>query len=260
MGAEYDTLLAKKTSPYININGSRNSTVTRGGIGASHRFNENVEGEILVGYAESEKESTTFGRANVRVDVNDKTTLFLEGSHGFYMISPKSSSLGVERTHSGALVEYRPNLSVTVLAQAEYDLFSSSNKRWSALIAPRVAVERNEKWSMDLGVRLWNFGFDKNLNEGYYNPDLFESYMATVYVNYRFNSDNELFVMGGAGIVKDDTMSSYKFGTNIDLVGTVGIYQDWKFQLKAGYMNNQNESVGGFYDAYYTGLSIVRRF
>ncbi len=260
-GTEYDRLRTRPSSTYINIDGSRSSSVTRGGIGVSHRANENLGFDLLLGQEDADYDSTILVRANARIDINDKSTLFLNASHGFYMISPRSVSLGVKRLHSSALLELRPNLSDTVLLQGEYDLFSQNNTRWSGMIAPRHAVVRRESWSMDLGVKAWLFGYDKNLNQGYYDPKLFESYMGTAYLNYRFSQDNELFMMAGFGIIKDDTLGSYRPGGNIDLIGTIGIYQDWQLQARTGYMNNQRDVWNDdFYDIYYVGLSILRRF
>jgi len=261
MGGEYDRLETDPSSPYINIDGSDSSDVERGGIGVSHRVNENFEFDLLLGHEEADYDSTGLLRANARIDINDKSTLFLNASHGFYMISPRSASLGVKRLHSGALLELRPTLSDTVLLQGEYDLLSENNSRWSGLIAPRHAIVRRESWSMDLGVKAWLFGYDKNLNHGYYDPKLFESYMGTAYANYRFSQDNELFMMAGLGMIKDDTMGSYRPGGNIDFIGTVGIYKDWQLQGRTGYMNNQRDVWNDdFYDIYYFGLSIIRRF
>ncbi len=261
MGGEYDRLKTHASSPYINIDGSDSSDVERGGIGVSHRVNEDFEFDVLLGHEEADYDSTGLLRANARIDINDKSTLFLNASHGFYMISPRSVSLGVKRLHSGALLELRPTLSDTILLQGEYDLLSENNSRWSGLIAPRHAVVRRESWSMDLGVKAWLFGYDKNLNHGYYDPKLFESYMGTAYLNYRFSQDNELFMMAGLGMIKDDTMGSYRPGGNIDFVGTVGIYKDWQLQARTGYMNNQRDVWNDdFYDIYYIGLSILRRF
>ncbi len=261
MGGEYDRLKTSASSPYINIDGSDSSDVERGGIGISHRVNEAFEFDVLLGHEEADYASTALLRANARIDINDKSTLFLNVTRGFYMISPRSVSLGVERLHSGALLELRPTLSDTILLQGEYDLLSNNNSRWGALIAPRHAVVRRESWSMDLGVKAWLFGYDKNLNHGYYDPKLFESYMGTAYLNYRFSQDNELFMMAGLGMIKDDTLGSYRPGGNIDLVGTIGIYKDWQLQGKTGYMNNQRDVWNDdFYDIYYIGLSILRRF
>jgi len=262
VGGEYDRLEASSSSAYINIDGTQSSDVTRKGIGISHRVNEYVEADLLLGQEKGDDGSIPFGRAEVRIDLHDKSTLFLNASHGYYMISPRSVSMGVERTHTGALLELRPTLSDTILIQGEYDMFSSeTNNRWSGLIAPRHAVVRRESWSMDLGIKAWLFGFDKNLDQGYYDPELFESYMGTVHANYRFSQDNELFIMGGAGMIRDSTMDAYRPGGNIDLIGTFGIYQDWQLQVRTGYMNNQRETWGGdYYDAYYLGLSLLRRF
>lgn len=261
VGGEYDRLESKSSSAYINIDGTNSSSVTREGIGISHRINENIAVDLLVGHEEGDYASSTFARAKARVDINDKNTLYLNYSKGYYMVSPRSASLGVQRVHTGALLEYRPTLSDTILVQGEYDLFSENNKRWGGLIAPRHAVVRRESWSMDLGVKAWLFGYEKNLNHGYYDPELFESYMATLHANYRFSQNNELFVMAGAGVIRDDTMNSYRPGGNIDLIGTFGIYKDWQLQARTGYMNNQRETWGGdYYDAYYVGLSIIRRF
>jgi hypothetical protein len=119
---------------------------------------------------------------------------------------------------------------------------------------------RSENWGVDLGVKAWLFGFKKNLDQGYYDPELFESYMLTIHSVYRYSSETEFSLIGGVGAIKDDSMKSYQPGMNIDLLGTTGIYEDWKFQVRTGYMNNQRETWSEYYDAYYVGMSIMRRF
>ena len=259
-GLIYDYHQAKDTSPYITADGETNIDITTIGLGGTHRFNQYIKVDMFAGEASSKNRSIFVGKLNARVDLSDKYTLFLDASKDFYKISPLSVSLGVQRARSAALLEYRPTLSDTILVQGEYELFSSENSKWGALVAPRHAVIRSENWAVDLGVKAWLFGFDKNLNQGYYDPELFESYMLTIHSVYKYSSEAELSIIGGVGVIKDDSMSSYEPGMNIDLLGTVGIYQDWQLQVKTGYMNNQRETWSEYYDAYYLGAAIMRRF
>lgn len=256
----YDNLLAKNDSYYKNIDGTSNIDITTVGVGATHRVNEYAKVDLFLGDARTENKAILVGNLNIRADLGDKNTLFLKASKDFYKISPRSVSIGVQRAHASALLEYRPTLEDTILLQGEYELFSSQNNKWGAIVAPRRAFVRTENWGVDFGVKAWLFGFDKKLNQGYYDPELFESYMLTIHSIYRFSSENEVSLIGGLGIIKDDTMDDYQPGMNLDLVGTMGIYKDWKFQMKTGYMNNQREIWSEYYDAYYLGASIMRRF
>jgi tetratricopeptide (TPR) repeat protein len=259
-GAIYDDHRAKDSSPYINIDGSNGIGITTVGLGLTHRLNQYLHTDIFVGKAKTVNKSITVGKLNIRADLGDKATLFLDASQDFYKISPRSVSLSVQRAHSGALLEYRPTLGDTILLQGEYEVFSGYNRKWGALVAPRHAVVRSENWGVDLGVKAWLFGFKKNLDQGYYDPELFESYMLTIHSVYRYSSETEFSLIGGVGAIKDDSMKSYQPGMNIDLLGTTGIYEDWKFQVRTGYMNNQRETWSEYYDAYYVGMSIMRRF
>ncbi len=259
-GGEMDILAADSTSLYKNSDGSNESSVQSGGVGMRHRFHKTLETGLLLGYTKEKKHETLWSRADIRLDINDESTLYLDASHGFYMISPLSTSLGIKRAHGSTLFELRPTLIDTVLLQGEYDVFSDTNRRWSAVLAPRHGVVRNNKWAVDLGVKAWLSGFKKDLEHGYYDPKLFESYMATLHATYGIFKYNTLFFMSGAGAIRDNFMHAYKPGGNIDIILSSEIDKDWKIQAKTGYMNNSQERLGDYYDAYYFGLSVMRRF
>ncbi len=128
-----------------------------------------------------------------------------------------------------------------------------------AIFAPRKAMVRSQNHKLDVGVRAWLYGFDKDTHHGYYSPELYESYMGTVFYTYKQSQDNEYTLMGAAGAIKDNTMNGYEFGYSIDGVARIGIYDDIYLILRAGYTNN-SRSLGPNYSGSYAGFSLKYRF
>ncbi|MDD3597539.1 tetratricopeptide repeat protein [Sulfuricurvum sp.] len=257
--AQWDHLYTKQNSLYKNTDGSTSSNLFHGAVGVSGRPSSVFGYNVLIGSSESDNDSSLYLRSSVNIDIDDKTTVYADLNHNVYAISPLSTSLGIEQTHTALLLEYRPTLEYTILAQSEYDMYSHNNERLGFVLAPRKAILRNEIFNLDLGVKGWWFGYSKDLNNGYYDPKLFESYMGTFYSTVKITPEDEISIIGGVGYIKDNTMDSYRIGYNIDVLGTFGIYRSWMIQAKTGYMNNQRQ-VSGNYDAYYAGISITKRF
>ena len=56
------------------------------------------------------------------------------------------------------------------------------------------------------------FGFDEELDNGYYDPDLYQSYMATGLAYWKISDDDGITVATDLGAVKDDDMDDFDFG------------------------------------------------
>lgn len=252
-----EKLMAKETSPYVSIDGATHSESNHIGIGISKTVSPMFSYDLEVGQAEVKEynDDMLYVKANAKIDINDQQTLKLFAYRDYYPISPLSLSLGIKETKFGAEHTYTPDFEYTIVSWLAYSDFSDGNNKWETIFAPRKAVLRSEKYKVDIGVRAWLFGFDEKLNNGYYDPELYQSYMGTLFFTYKISQENEFTLMGSAGILKDDTMDSFKFGYSIDSVLTVGIYSDWFLEVKAGYTNN-SRSFGPDYKGSYVGATL----
>ena len=83
--------------------------------------------------------------------------------------------------------------------------------------------------------------------------------MATAFARWMLTQDNSIGLMAEAGIIKDNTMSSFEFGCGATLEGIFGLYRDWMLKGYLSASNNQRQA-GGAFDAFSGGLTLIRRF
>lgn len=257
---EYDYLTAPQGSGLENIDGSDNEEYQRGALELWHRFAPWLAADLSLGASrigEQDKFPTT--RVNLTLDPTDTLNLRLSQEYDYYLISPRSASLGIRRSHYQGEVTWRPDLRYTVVGQVAYDDFSDDNNKWLAVLAPRRAFVRSQYFNLDLGVRGWLFGFDRDLNHGYYDPEKYQSYMVTAFSRWKIDRDNEIGLNAAAGMLKDNTMDGFEFGWEATLEGTFGIYRDWLLKARVSTMENQRQNAGA-YDATSGGLTLIRRF
>ncbi|HSH14224.1 MAG TPA: hypothetical protein VLA15_10755 [Desulfurivibrionaceae bacterium] len=257
---EYDDLSAPHGSGLENVDGSENEEYQRGALELWHRFSPWLAADLSLGASrtgELEKFPTT--RVNLALNPIDTLDLRLSQEYDYYLISPRSVSLGIRRSHYQAEANWRPDLNYTVVAQVAYDDFSDDNNKWLAVLSPRRAFLRSQHFNLDLGVRGWLFGFERDLEHGYYDPEKYQSYMVTAFSRWKIDRDNEIGLSGAAGMLKDDRMDSFEFGWDATLEGIFGIYRDWLLKAHVSAMENQRQNSGA-YNATSGGLTLIRRF
>ncbi len=259
-GVETDYLRADTGSGLENINGDEDASHSRAWIGLYHRFSPKLSANINVGgsVAEEKWKIPTYS-LDIDLKMRDNLSFSFKRDYGYYVISPRAVSLKIKRGLNRLSLYWEPTLRYTVVALVEYDTLSDDNNRWEGIFAPRRSFLRTEKLNLDLGVRGWWFGFEDDLNHGYYDPELYQSYMVTGFGYWKFNDNNGLSIMGAAGVLKDDTMDDFRFGWSADVEGTFGIYQDWLMKLRGSAIQNERQA-GGTFEAYAVQLLLTRRF
>jgi hypothetical protein len=256
---EYDRLSAEIGSGLENIDGSEDETHQRLALEIAHRFAPWIGARFSLGASET-GENDEFPTCQLNIDLRpaDGVKLRISRRYGYYLISPRAISLDIRHSHYQFDLNWRPNLRYTIVAQGSYDDFSDDNTRWSAILAPRRAILRGQHFNLDLGVRGWLFGFASDLNNGYYDPDEYESYMATAFANWNLGRDDGIGLTAAAGVLRDNTMSSFELGWEATLKGVFGIYRDWQLTMAASAMENQRQ--GADFDAQSATLTLTRRF
>jgi hypothetical protein len=256
---EYDRLTAETGSGLENIDGTEDEEHRRMAIEISHRFSPWIGARFSLGASETDKydEFPTY-ELYIEMTPADVLDLSLSRRYGYYLISPRAVSLDIRYTHYQLDLNWRPNLLYTIVAQTAYDDFSDDNSKWTAVFAPRKAILRSQHFNLDLGVRGWLFGFDSDLNNGYYDPDKYENYMATAFANWNLSRDDGIGLTAATGVVRDNMMNSFEFGWEATLNGTFGIYRDWLLTAAINFMEIQRQ--GADFDAQSASLSAIRRF
>jgi tetratricopeptide (TPR) repeat protein len=246
VGAQTDYLHADRGSGLENIDGSEHAWHHRGWVGFDHRFSPEVDVDGYLGVADAEdKTRPAYG---VGLDYQPLDNLYLRAArdYDFYVISPRSVSLGVRRGANRLLSVWEPHLLCTVVTELGYDDFSDDNNRWGATLAPRRSVLRSENFNIDLGVRGDWYGFEDDFDHGYYDPELYQSYMATGFGYWKISDDDGVSVALDAGAIKDDTMDNFRFGWGTNVEGTFGLYRDVMLKLGGGVSRNSRQEGGAF--------------
>jgi hypothetical protein len=189
----------------------------------------------------------------------DNLKLTYRRDYSYYVISSRTVSLEIRRGLNRISLYWEPGLKHVISASLGYDTFSDDNNRWEAILSPLYAFRRTEKYNLDLGLTAVLFGFDDDFDHGYYDPDLYQSYMATAILYLKIDDNNGVSITGAAGVQNDDDMDDFRSGYNIDIEGTFGIFRDWMLKVRAGGTHNLRQETGAF-KAYILGLSLTRRF
>lgn len=259
-GGEYDTLTARAGSGLERLDGSRNAWQRGGWIGFRHRFSPEAAVEAHLGGSQIQSSTSTM-TYNVGIDFNpsDTVSLNLSRDYGFYLISPRALSLHIRRTSNRLDLGADMGMRYFLAASGGYDTFSDGNRRWSLMVGPRREILRTEHYNLDLGVQGWWFGFHHDYGHGYYAPNLYQRYSLMAFNYWKIDENDGIGFVLAPGYFKDNTMSHFKFGFDVSLEGTFGIYRNWMLQVSISQVYNSRIASGA-----YRGTSaqamILRRF
>jgi len=253
-------LRAVEGSGLENIDGSRDLSVQEGRIGISHRFTPStyITGNFGAAKAEGLDNILTYS-INADFQPNDEIKLDLTHSYDYYLISPRAVSLDIKHRESLMLAQWSPTLRDIIVLEMKYDSLSDSNNLWELTFAPRRVVRRGQNFNLDIGVRGWWFGFTDTFRNGYYNPELYQSYQITSFGYWKISDDDGLGFMLSGGYLKDNEMTDFRFGVGLNVEASFGVYKDWMLKIRGAAINNERQ-YGGSFEAESIGCLLERRF
>ena len=258
-GIEYDWLNARTGSGLENIDGRERTEHERLWAGVNHRLSPSlaIEGALGIARAEGSDIVTHHIMADLRPE--DGLSIKLTHDYGYYLISPRTISIGIRQGYNAIEASWSPDFVYTVDTVLSYTTFSDDNARWEAILGPRMAVLRSGKMNIDVGVLgLWD-GFDKTLNDGYYNPELYQLYAVRGFTYWKLSDDDGVSAMALVGLQKDNTMNGFRSAISLDLEGTFGLYRDWMLKIRGGITNNLRQTTAT-YRAVIASVALTRRF
>lgn len=254
-----DYLTADQGSGLENIDGSEDIWDSGARVGGRHRLSPKAMVYGLLGGAGVEEDEQIFSyRAGAEIQMSDPFMFKVESDRHYYVISPRAVSLGIVETKNHFQTAWELDLKNTLEMSLNYDIYSDDNERWEVLLAPRRAFLRTCRFNLDIGLSGLLFGFKDDLNNGYYDPELYEQYSVTGYAYYKINDNNGISCIVHLGAQKDEN-SDFRFGGSTDIEATFGFYKDWMLVLRGSVVRNVRQESGAF-EGYAADISLTRRF
>jgi len=258
-GGSWERLKADLGSGLDTIDGSGAIEDSAGWLGFGYRVAPMLGIDGLVGGGSVQGgDSYSLFQVGVDLDPHDRFSAHLQYDRKLYNVSPRSVSLGILSNGGSAFFVWRPTLRTSVIAQGSYADLSDDNTRWEAIFSPRYAVMRTAHFNLDLGLLGWWLGFDQDLDNGYYDPELYERYAAIGIGTWKISDDDSVSLVVSLGEQRDTFGDSFDFGADANLEGVFGLYRDWMVKAAVGYTDRSRSS--GAYDAWLGFLSLMRRF
>lgn len=245
-------------SPFLAVDGDRSVAQTRGLVGVRYASSPRTEWSAAAGHSSIDGDGTALWRAAVDHRANDSIRLGLSVDRDRLAISPRSLSLGIDRTATIGQFHWTPDLRWTGDLIVRHDNYSDGNDSVEWMAALRRAVMRQPGMSLDLGAMVQHISHDENLGNGYYAPDRYRRYGLTANAYFGISDDVGLSLQGGLGRQRDETFTSWRRAN--DLGGTLvfGIHSPWQFLVHAGY--SERVQMTGAYEGYSWGMALTRRF
>ncbi len=270
-GVGQDLLETQLNSPFAPINAGKRIRHSKAWIGLTHRINPKWDIDGYLGVAKVADKPDTLKdkihsfqneaiyKATVKWRASDifKASLGLE--HSYFLASPKALSLDTTFNQANISLTWYPSLLYSIGLSASYTDFSDENKRWNIYTKITRELARTQYWNVDIGIETRHFGYDLDLDHGYYDPKLSQTYFLVAYAYWKLNQDNGVSLIASAGASKDDRIDKFQFASSINIEGTFGIYKDWLLFARGGWDYNVQQ-LDGAYDGAIITLGIKRRF
>ncbi|MFO7530216.1 MAG: tetratricopeptide repeat protein [Marinobacter sp.] len=259
MGYSARRVSTREDSEFEADDGDRTTMDYVGWVGARHQLHRRLEVEARVGRGNIEG-GGDYG--HYRLEGNwyprDDLMLQLSRERSLYALSPQSVSREIVETENRLRAVWHPYPLYQVEGWISASDFSDDNSRLEFYLAPSRNVYQSGPWGVNLGLSAQRFTFDKDLDNGYYDPDYFNRFAGTALFYWSPNVDDWVGLRTSLGWHKDDTFSSYEFGSDVELEALIGRYRDWQFHGRIAYADRLQET--GRYYGTSLHLGVIRRF
>ena len=230
-----------------------------GWLGAWHRFSPGIALQGRVGPGKIDGgDSFFYWQGIADLNPSDTLNLRLSATNDLFDVSPRAVSLSVEETKYALHWDWMFSERGFFAGSLAWSDFSDDNNRWEVSLGPRWAVARTQWFNLDIGPALYAFGFDKDLNNGYYDPGTYHFVSATAFMYIKLTDDDGISLQGDVGFQHDENMDGYGFGWDLVARGIFGIYRDLLLEPYASATNRQSQS--GAFEGYQLGLRLTWRF
>lgn len=260
-GYEYQSLHAKRGTGLEHRDGSRDADYRAAWVGGRHRISHEWAADVRLGGGNAEGHETVLYGVGAEYTPEDNLVFGLRQERLFHLVSPRAASLGIYQDRTQFRAHWDRDLEYAVDFEASIGAFSDDNDQWLIGLAPRRAMLRTQHYNLDVGVSAMWYGFDDDLNNGYFDPGRFQRYMATSFHYWKISDDDGVSLVLAAGASEDDQRNKFTFAGEAILEGTFGIYRDWQLVVRgtATFTDQSIRNVND-YNAFATGFYLTRRF
>jgi tetratricopeptide (TPR) repeat protein len=193
------------------------------------------------------------------IRAHDTLSFGVERSTGFLTISPRTVGLGITRLDHAAQVDWTPSIRYSIAADGRQQRLSDGNSRWELTVSSRRVVTRTQHLNLDLGASMSWLGVARNLDNGYYDPELYEYYAGVVNPYWKISEDFGLSGAVALGVQRDLRPGSFQFGGNATVTATFGIYDPWLLRIIGNATNNRRLGSGAF-QGFSASIGLTRVF
>ena len=257
-GYEYIDLQAPNGSGLDTVTGGTAAMIDQVWAGASQRVRSLWFGGT-VGRSKTDADDLTSYSALVQFTPADSLTVGIERTFGFAAISPRTVSLGLTSLAHRAQIGWAPGARFHLAVEGSYEALSDTNTRWTLFVSPRAAVARTQRLNLDLGVLIHQFGVERDLDHGYYDPHRYEYYSVVAAPYWKASENIGVAFSAGLGPQRDDASKGFTLGMNASAEATFGIYREWLLKVTGSVTNNRRLDSGAFRGTS-GGVVLLRRF
>lgn len=249
---------APLSSPFASATGTHSIAENRGLIGLRYAPSPYTGLSAAVGQSSISGDDTALWRLGLDHRFSDTFQVDLLMDHDRVAASPRSISLGLDRTGITGHAQWTPDFNWTGDLWLRRDHFTDSNNSVDWNVALRRAALRQQGFMLDLGASAEHLSFDSNPGHGYYAPDNYRRYALTANLYVGLGENAGLSVQAGLGRQRDETFTTWRRANDISASLVVGIFSPWQLSVNAGY--SQRVLNTGAYEGRSWGITLTRRF
>jgi tetratricopeptide (TPR) repeat protein len=255
----YERILldAEAGSGLEQVDGTATADVTQFVAGLSQKLGR-VTFDAQIGQASVAGRGNVTYAAQVNVRPVDTLLISAERSEGLFIVSPRTVGLGMTQLAHRVRADWSLGMRYYVAFDGLHQELSDGNERTEITLSPRVAIVRQARFNLDMGVSAYRLETTRNLDNGYYDPRRYEHYGLTAFPYFKAHENVGVALTVAAGVQRE-TASSFHFGGSIGGEATFGIYEHWLFKVNSTATLNQRLESGAF-RGFGAGVALVRRF
>lgn len=245
-------------SAFAGVTGARSLAENRGLVGLRYAPSLYTALSAAAGSSTIDGDGHSLWRIGLDHRFSDVFRADLRAERDRVAASPRSLSLGLDRTSITGHAQWTPDFLWTGELWVRSDHFSDSNHSadWNATL--RRAVVRQPGLMLDLGANAEHLAFERNPGHGYYAPRNYRRYALTANLYVGLGQNAGLSIQADLGRQRDETLGAWRRANDISASLVVGIFSPWQLSANAGYSERALNT--GAYEGRNWGITLTRRF
>lgn len=202
--------------------------------------------------------------ANANFILGEKTNLDLLYSHNLYRPylyppSPKEVSLGIIEDLMRAKISWQPYYQTNIPLLFSYSSLSDGNHYTHLDFVPTKQFNINTRTTITLGAEADLLDFEKDYNNGYYDPNFHQEYLGILGFTYSPNDNVSATIQVAGGAHRDQTTGGFQ-PSGRAYAGMAAILEFVELEVNADYTYQGYEDHNQSYEGISFGARLGIRF